>query len=133
MKKLSDEAAGRVAQVVHEAVRAWQKANGQKVAPAWGRAPDYMRRETRGGVIWRLDNPKAPHSANHDQWVEQKRKAGWRYGKVKNGVKKTHPMIVPYGDLSEIEKRKDALPSSNVNLKLASGRVLTTDLNVILQ
>lgn len=109
MPQLDDDALWKIAQVMHEAVRAWQAANDQPASPPWSRAPKWMREASREAVIWRLDNPKAPSSAQHDQWVAQKKAAGWKYGKTKSGVKKTHPMMVAYSQLPEVERRKDAM------------------------
>jgi hypothetical protein len=109
MPQLDDEALWKIARVMHESVRAWQKANGQASSPSWSRAPKWMRDASREAVLWRLDNPAAPASAQHDQWAAEKKAAGWKFGKTKNGVKKTHPMLVPYSDLPEVERRKDAM------------------------
>ena len=53
--KLDDAAVTRIAQVIHEAMRAWQRANGQTPAPAWARAPKWMKESTRavGGLAAR--------------------------------------------------------------------------------
>lgn len=115
MARLDDEAIARIAQVMHESMRAWQKANGQDPAPPWGRAPQWMKFSSTESVRWRLANPKARVSAQHEQWLAQKKAAGWKYGRTKNGAKKTHPMMVPYADLPEIEKRKDALVNAIVD------------------
>lgn len=115
MKKLDDEALARIAEVVHEAIRAWQRANGQKPAPSWSRAPQWMRRDTTTAVTRRLSNPGAPASAQHDDWMEMKSRDGWRFGKAKSGVRKTHPLMVPYSDLPEVERRKDALVAAVID------------------
>ena len=115
MPKLDESAVARIAQVMHETMRAWQKANGQDTAPPWSRAPQWMKDASIDAVRWRLANPGAPSSAQHDQWMEQKREAGWKHGKVKSGVKKTHPMLVPYGQLPEVERRKDALVMATID------------------
>jgi hypothetical protein len=107
--RASEASVMKIAQVMHEAVRAWQKANGQAAAPPWSRAPKWMREASREAVLWRMENPKAPSSAQHDQWLAQKRAEGWRYGRTKNGARKTHPLIVAYADLPEVERRKDAM------------------------
>lgn len=98
-----------IARVMHESVRAWQAANGQDPAPPWSRAPAWMKRASVEAVEWRLANPRASSRAQHDQWMAEKIAAGWKRGRVKDGVKKTHPLIVAYDDLPEVEKRKDAL------------------------
>jgi hypothetical protein len=107
--KLSDKASLAIARVMHEAVRAWQTANGQEPSPPWSRAPAWMKRASVEGVEWRLANPRASIAAQHDQWLAEKEANGWKYGRVKSGVKKTHPLMVPYDDLPEVEQRKDAL------------------------
>ena len=112
MPSLRDADVWKIAQVMHESVRAWQKANGETGAPPWSRAPEWMKDASREAVLWRIANPKAPSSAQHDQWMAQKLASGWKYGRVKNGVKKTHPMLVPYAQLPETERRKDALEAA---------------------
>jgi hypothetical protein len=107
--QIPDKQAWQIAQVIHEAVRAWQKANHEKASPSWNRAPQWMKDSSREAVLWRLANPNAPASAQHDQWMSQKQAAGWVFGKKKSGSKKTHPMMIPYSDLPESERRKDAL------------------------
>jgi hypothetical protein len=47
----------KIAQVMHEAVRAWQKANGESGAPPWSRAPKWMKDASREAVLWRIANP----------------------------------------------------------------------------
>ena len=106
---VGDASIVKIAQVVHEAVRAWQKANGQAAAPSWSRAPKWMKEASREAVLWRMGNPRASSSAQHDQWLAQKRAEGWKYGRTKNGARKTHPLLVPYADLPEVERRKDAM------------------------
>ncbi len=98
-----------MARVVHEAVRAWQAANGEKPAPAWAKAPKWMRDSSIESIRFTLDNPDAPDSAQHDQWMQQKRASGWVHGPVKDENRKTHPMLVPYDELPDSERRKDAL------------------------
>jgi serine phosphatase RsbU (regulator of sigma subunit) len=43
----------------------------------------------------------------HLRWSWEKRLNGWTYGRVKDEIKKTHPSLVPYEQLSESEKGKD--------------------------
>jgi hypothetical protein len=99
----------QIAQVVHEAMRAWQAANGQTPAPSWSRAPKWMKESSATSVAWRIANPYAPASAQHDQWLAQKKADGWKHGKTKDAKKKTHPMMISYAQLPDVEKRKDAL------------------------
>lgn len=114
-KSVSEARATQIAQVMHEAIRAWQAANGQPPAPSWSRAPKWMKEATVASLLWRLGNPDAPASAQHDQWMAAKKADGWTFGKTKDGKKKTHPMLVPYAQLPEFEKRKDALVNAIVD------------------
>jgi len=45
--------------------------------------------------------------AEHDGWMEQRAKAGWRYDPRRDDLKKLHDLMVPYPSLSETEKDKD--------------------------
>ena len=44
---------------------------------------------------------------NHDHWARQRIEAGWTYGSQRDDVSKTHPDLVPYGDIPEHEKEYD--------------------------
>jgi hypothetical protein len=109
------EAIQRIAQVTHEAMRAWQKANGQAPAPPWSRAPKWMKESSVASVTWRINNPNANASAQHDQWMAQKTADGWKFGRTKDAKKKTHPMLIPYRGLPVFERRKDALVNAVVD------------------
>jgi RyR domain./Stage II sporulation protein E (SpoIIE). len=43
----------------------------------------------------------------HIRWSWEKRLNGWAYGNYKDELKKTHPSLIPYEQLSESEKQKD--------------------------
>jgi serine phosphatase RsbU (regulator of sigma subunit) len=43
----------------------------------------------------------------HMRWSWEKRLNGWTFGGAKDDVKKTHPSLIQYEDLSESEKEKD--------------------------
>lgn len=45
----------------------------------------------------------------HDEWVEAYWKLGWRYGDRRDRVAKTHPDMVPYEELGQLERDKDAV------------------------
>ena len=115
MAKADETLHWKIARVMHEAVRAWQKENGQEPSPPWSRAPQWMKTASYDAVVWRIRNPKAKSSAQHDQWLAQKKTAGWKFGKKKDAAKKTHPMMVPYAKLPEFERRKDALVGAVVD------------------
>lgn len=43
----------------------------------------------------------------HDVWAEMRIKQGWTYGKERNDELKTHPCLVPYEELPDVEKEYD--------------------------
>ena len=43
----------------------------------------------------------------HDVWALGRINDGWSYGEVRNDEKKTTPCLVPYNELSEVEKEYD--------------------------
>ena len=43
----------------------------------------------------------------HEVWSESRMKDGWVYGEQRDDVKKHHPCLVPYEELSESEKEYD--------------------------
>ena len=46
---------------------------------------------------------------NHDHWARQRIETGWTYGPQRDDACKTHPDLVPYGDLPEGEKEFDRI------------------------
>lgn len=53
----------------------------------------------------------------HEVWAKSRMSEGWTYGPVRDDVKKQHPCLVPYENLSEIEKEYDR-NTSQETLKL---------------
>ena len=59
------------------------------------------------GIAFQDANPNMTSDENHENWMKEKIRQGWVYGDFKDFMKKTHPDLVPYSELPEIEKRKD--------------------------
>jgi hypothetical protein len=98
-----------IAKSCHEANRVWCQANGDDSQKHWQDAEQWQRDSAIAGVEFRLNNPDAGHDAQHNAWMADKIKDGWVYGPVKDAEKKTHPCIVPFDQLPEFQKKKDAL------------------------
>jgi len=45
--------------------------------------------------------------ALHENWVQAYLDMGWEYGPVRDTIAKTHPDIVPYAELDQLERDKD--------------------------
>lgn len=50
----------------------------------------------------------------HEIWAKQRLNDGWTYGKTRNDRLKQHPGLVPYEELSELEKEYDRLTTLGV-------------------
>ena len=98
-----------IARVCHEANRAYCQSIGDNSQPEWDNAPDWQKQSAENGVRFHIENPNAAPSHSHEEWLKEKQAAGWKYGPVKDPDKKEHPCFVPYEELSEEQKKKDAL------------------------
>jgi hypothetical protein len=104
-----------IAKVCHQANKAWCESQGDTSQKDWAEAEQWQRDSAINGVKFRLENPDAPASAQHESWMEEKLSQGWVYGEVKDAEKKTHPCIVPFEELPEFQQKKDKLFSAIVD------------------
>lgn len=100
-----------IAQIAHEANRAWCEFNGDKTQPYWASAPDWQKASAIEGVAFHLRNPAAGDSASHDAWMAHKLAEGWIYGETKDpeATPPTHPCLVPFDQLPREQQFKDML------------------------
>lgn len=101
-----DVAVNAIARVIHEAMRAYQAALSEPVAPPWEDA-GWMQDSSREAVEFALRNPTP--GAQHEAWMRSKERDGWVYGATKDESAKTHPSLRAFEELSETERTKDAL------------------------
>ena len=104
-----------IAKICHEANRAYCESIGDDSQKSWDQAEEWQRQSAVRGVDFRLANPTATASAQHDAWVADKVQAGWKFGSAKDPAKKEHPCIVPYDELPGEQRAKDALFVGIVN------------------
>jgi hypothetical protein len=98
-----------IAKVCHDANRSWCEQNGDYSQKSWEEAEQWQRDSAISGVKFRMNNPNARDSAQHNAWMNEKLSDGWVYGKTKDAEKKTHPCIVPFESLPEFQQKKDKL------------------------
>lgn len=99
----------QIAMICHEANKAYCEAIGDNSQLSWADAADWQRSSAIEGVKFRMNNPTAPQSAQHESWMKQKLDEGWVYGEKKDPEAKTHHCLVAYDQLPEEQRRKDAL------------------------
>lgn len=98
-----------IAELCHEANAAYCRQLGDNSQPTWAQAPDWQTRSAIKGVEFHLRNICAAPSDSHNQWLDEKKKTGWVFGKVKDPQKKEHPCIVPFHQLPKSQRFKDHL------------------------
>ena len=59
------------------------------------------------GIKYADEHPDMTPEQNHENWMKMKISQGWEYGSIKDFDLKTHPDLVPFDELPDIEKRKD--------------------------
>lgn len=98
-----------IAKVCHEANKAYCESIGDNTQLHWDAAPEWQRQSAIKGVEFKIKNPNTTPEDQHTAWCNDKIKDGWTYGPVKDAAKREHPCLVPYEELPEIQKAKDAL------------------------
>ena len=101
--------AERRARFVYEAARLENVAAGRPINPEpWEKRDasfrsNMIRAVSRQCGKRRLTSPKKLHEA----WVRAYKHLGWTYGPVRDANRKTHPDMVPFHKLGQLEKEKD--------------------------
>ena len=107
-----------IAQVCHEANRAYCQAIGDLSQPPWADAPGWQKESAINGVYFHfgaLDRGEYPNpSQSHNNWLKEKLAEGWKYGPVKDPTLKEHPCCIPYDQLPKEQKAKDFIFSAIV-------------------
>lgn len=101
----------RRAKFVYDAARlAAEAANAPIIPVKWDEREESFKRQFLQ-VIERQcgeQRSKSPEEL-HGSWVQAYFEMGWAYGDVYNREEKTHPDLVPYADLNQLEQDKDAV------------------------
>lgn len=98
-----------IAIVAHEMNRAYCQFIGDDSQLPWDEAPDWQQESALNGVMFHVSNPDSLPEESHTNWLNEKIKAGWIFGPIKDEVAKTHPCCVPYDQLPDEQKLKDIL------------------------
>lgn len=99
--------------LVHNANAVLKSANGEKHEELADMDP--ARKESiRNAIKYALENDTSPEES-HISWLEAQEKLGYVYGPVIDRVALQHPCMVPYNQLPEAQKTKDAMFVSIIN------------------
>lgn len=99
----------QIARVCHGANLEYCRTIGDESQLAWEEAEEWQRQSVINGVRYALENQHASASAQHDAWLADKERDGWKLGPVKDAAKKEHPCMVPYEKLPQEQRVKDYL------------------------
>lgn len=101
----------RRAVFVYEAARLAACAAEAPIIPEqWNDRDEAFRAQFRN-VIEQQCGPDRKDSPEelHDDWVMAYEAMGWRFGPTRDAAAKTHPDMVPYDELGQLEQDKDAV------------------------
>lgn len=98
-----------IANICHEANRAYCESLGDLTQPKWEDTTDEQKEVVIDGVNYFTENPEATAEDSHANWMAKLVEDGWVYGEEKNTAAKIHPNLVPYFELSQDQQVKDSL------------------------
>lgn len=105
----------QIAEVCHEANRAYCQQLGDFSSEPWDQSPDWLTESIIAGVSAVIENPGIEPSESHRRWLQRKKEEGWSYGPIKDPDKKEHPCFLTYSDMPNEQKVKDRLFINIVN------------------
>lgn len=72
------------------------------------------------GVEFALNHPGITPEQSHESWMVGRLEQGWKHGERIDTLAKTHPNMLPFGQLPEMERKKDlvGIMAHNLGLKL---------------
>lgn len=97
----------RICKMCHDNNNKLMILNGESPQVGWDMLDAESQYITYKSVKKIIDDPNITAECIHNEWMNNKKLDGWVYGEVKDVTKKTHPLIVPFDQLSEIDKQKD--------------------------
>ena len=103
--------AEEITSIIYEAARLeaiWSK---RSIVPEkWDERDEKFRNQMTDivGQYLSMEQLPTPEQA-HNSWMESYFKMGWKYGKERDALKKTHPDLVPFSELPQDERDKDAI------------------------
>lgn len=105
------ELESRRAAFVYEGARLAAIAAGAPIVPEpWEERTSDFKSQFHNVIAQQCsDERKTSPEELHDDWVQAYETMGWQFGWERDPVAKTHPDMVPYGELGQLERDRDAV------------------------
>lgn len=99
------------AEFVYEAARIEAEISDRQIVPEpWSKREEDFKRQFIAVVARQCGDDKFPSAESaHDNWWREYERMGWTYGPVRDREKRTHPDMVPFGELTKSERDKDEI------------------------
>ena len=106
-----DELKEKLAEYIYEATRVEAEWSKRPIVPElWENRDDKFRKQFVDIIAKYMSMDKLPTPAEaHESWNQSYYKMGWKYGEVRDVEAKTHPDLLPFDELSQPERDKDAI------------------------
>ena len=101
----------KITELIYEATRKEQNWSNRRIVPEeWSKRNKNFRDQMINVIkhYYNIGSIPTPEEA-HNSWWREYEKMGWKCGKVRDVINKTHPDMIPYEDLPQDEKEKDAI------------------------
>ena len=101
----------RRAEFVYDAARlAAQAAEAPVIPLPWAEREDGFRKQFLGVIERQCGEHRSSSPEElHGSWMQAYIALGWRYGEKYDRTLRTHPDMVPYAQLGQLERDKDAV------------------------
>lgn len=109
--KMKTNKGEKMARLIYEATRVEARWSKRSIVPERWEKRDIKFREQFVKIIDKylsLKNLPTPNKA-HQSWMKSYFKMGWKFGKTRDVNKKTHPDLLPFYELPQNERDKDAI------------------------
>lgn len=105
----TDKQVYEIARVCHYALKAYDENVGGDGYVAWDRMNSEMREVVMDGVRFCLGNDNVTGEMLHRNWMVKMIAEGWVFGVERDLKRKTHPHVIPWRQLSNVQRMKDIL------------------------
>jgi len=101
----------KISEYIYAATRKEADWSERRIVPEkWEDRDDRFKIQFVDIITRYMEEPNLPSPEEaHNSWMKSYLEMGWKYGKERNAILKTHPDLVPYNDLPLDEKEKDAI------------------------